>query len=293
MTVTHQSDTPIVWVDNVPYSITSQTESLLNQGIVPAELKEQISSLQGDDACFDFCRQRRLMKRALDQIRTGILPVSLTDLIASGSVPSEILFKLVQQKLIGKAEKLYQKKLLSDDTLKVIRTQLLTSEILPELKRAFLSDTAYYLYEKGEISKEILNGFNDGTIEPKYLLVIRRSYRKLCYLSEVESEHSYHEQPDEKGHLFRLESISDSRTEPDSMLFSEQNREYLMEALRWLSAEDYKLIYYIFFERISMRKIARMEGVSEGTIRYKKNVILGRLRTIFEEVMGLPYDAIF
>lgn len=84
------------------------------------------------------------MKRALDQIRTGILPVSLTDLIASGSVPSEILFKLVQQKLIGKAEKLYQKKLLSDDTLKVIRTQLLTSEILPELKRAFLSDTAYY-----------------------------------------------------------------------------------------------------------------------------------------------------
>lgn len=106
MTVTHQSDTPIVWVDNVPYSITSQTESLLNQGIVPAELKEQISSLQGDDACFDFCRQRRLMKRALDQIRTGILPVSLTDLIASGSVPSEILFKLVQQKLIGKAEKL-------------------------------------------------------------------------------------------------------------------------------------------------------------------------------------------
>ena len=135
MTVTHQSDTPIVWVDNVPYSITSQTESLLNQGIVPAELKEQISSLQGDDACFDFCRQRRLMKRALDQIRSGILPVSLTDLIASGSVPSEILFKLVQQKLIGKAEKLYQKKLLSDDTLKVIRTQLLTSEILPELKR--------------------------------------------------------------------------------------------------------------------------------------------------------------
>lgn len=69
MTVTHQSDTPIVWVDNVPYSITSQTESLLNQGIVPAELKEQISSLQGDDACFDFCRQRRLMKR--DWIRFG------------------------------------------------------------------------------------------------------------------------------------------------------------------------------------------------------------------------------
>ena len=77
------------------------------------------------------------------------------------------------------------------------------------------------------------------------------------------------------------------------MLFSEQNRQYLMEALEWLSAEDYKLIHYIFFERISMRKIARMEGVSEGTIRYKKNMILGRLRTIFEEVMGLPYDAIF
>ena len=70
MTVTHQSNTPIVWVDNVAYSITSQIESLLNQGIVPAELKEQISSLQGDDTCFDFCRQRRLMKRALDQIRT-------------------------------------------------------------------------------------------------------------------------------------------------------------------------------------------------------------------------------
>ena len=293
MAAKHQSDTPIVWVDNIPYNISSQTEALLNQGIVPTELKKQISSLQGDDTCFDFCRQRRLMKRALDQINAGILPASLTDLISSGSVPSEILFKLVQQKLIGKAEKLHKKKLLSDDTLKVIHTQLLTPEILPELKRAFLSDTACYLYEKVEISREILNGFNDGTIEPKYLLVIRRSYRKLCYLSEVESEHSFHEHPDEKGHLFRYESISDSKTEPDSMLFSEQNRQYLMEALEWLSAEDYKLIHYIFFERISMRKIARMEGVSEGTIRYKKNMILGRLRTIFEEVMGLPYDAIF
>ena len=40
MAAKHQSDTPIVWVDNIPYNISSQTEALLNQGIVPEELKK-------------------------------------------------------------------------------------------------------------------------------------------------------------------------------------------------------------------------------------------------------------
>lgn len=130
------------------------------------------------------------------------------------------MFKLTQKKLVGKAEKLCQKKLLSQDVLETVRKELLTPEILPDLKQAFLSDTALFLYEKGEISQEVLGGFHDGTIEAKYLLIIRRSYRKLCYLGEIESEHSIQERPDEKGRFYRHESVSDPKTEPNS-IFSE------------------------------------------------------------------------
>ena len=58
------------------------------------------------------------------------------------------------------------------------------------------------------------------------------------------------------------------------------------------SAEDLQLIRYIFFDCISMRQVAKMLGVSEGTIRYRKNQILARLKVILEKMMDLSQEAV-
>lgn len=281
-----------VCVDGKHYDINSVTKEQLRQGIVPSELKEKITRDLGSDACYDFCRQQRLIRQAMEQIKEGRLPRDLSDLIESGEVPADILYKLTQHKLVGKAEKLEKAVLLSKEVLNVVRKKYLTLEILPELKKAFLTDTALYLYHHNEISSDILEGIRDGTIEGKYLLVIRRYYRRLCYLGEVENNHSVQEQPDEKGKRYIHDSVCDSRTEPDYILFIQHQKQCVNDALEWLSPEDYQLIRYIFFDRISMRQIARNTGVSEGTIRYKKNQILGRLKVVLEHMMDVNQESV-
>lgn len=120
-----------VCVDGTYYDIDSGTKEKLREGIVPAALKEKITIDQGNDACYDFCRQQRLIRQAREQIESGQLPVELSDLIESGEVPADILYKLTQHKLVGKAEKLYKAGLLTEDTLKIVREKLITAEILP------------------------------------------------------------------------------------------------------------------------------------------------------------------
>ena len=53
-----------------------------------------------------------------------------------------------------------------------------------------------------------------------------------------------------------------------------------------------ELIRYIYFDCISMRQVAKMLGVSEGTIRYRKNQILARLKVILEKMMDLSQEAV-
>ena len=281
-----------VCVDGTYYDIDPGTKEKLREGIVPSALKEKITSDQGSDACYDFCRQQRLIRQAREQIENGQLPAELSDLIESGEVPADILYKLTQHKLVGKAEKLYKAGLLTEETLNTVRKKYLSREILPELKRAFLTDTALYLYRHNEISADTLNGIRDGTIEGKFILVIRRFHRRLCYLIETESSHSIQEQPDEKGQFYIRNSVSDTRTEPDYILFVQHQKQCLIDALKWLSAEDLQLIRYIYFDCISMRQVAKMLGVSEGTIRYRKNQILARLKVILEKMMDLSQEAV-
>ena len=83
-----------ITVDGLDYSIDTATAISLKDGIIPLELQERIREKQGDDVCFEFCRQRRLMKKVCDQIDAGELPETLRPLIESASVPAEILYKL-------------------------------------------------------------------------------------------------------------------------------------------------------------------------------------------------------
>ena len=67
-----------VKVGTVEYPIDSETAKRLREGDIPSELKSRITAEQGSEFCFDFCRQRRLMKRILDQIDSpGICALSL------------------------------------------------------------------------------------------------------------------------------------------------------------------------------------------------------------------------
>lgn len=60
--------TESITIDGTPYPITSDIASALKEGIIPIELQERIRLQQGDDVCFDFCRQRRLMKKSVTRL---------------------------------------------------------------------------------------------------------------------------------------------------------------------------------------------------------------------------------
>lgn len=124
-----------VCVDGTYYDIDPGTKEKLREGIVPSALKEKITRDQGSDACYDFCRQQRLIRQAREQIENGQLPAELSDLIESGEVPADILYKLTQHKLVGKAEKLYKAGLLTEKTLTTVRKKYLSKEILLQAVR--------------------------------------------------------------------------------------------------------------------------------------------------------------
>jgi RNA polymerase sigma factor (sigma-70 family) len=54
--------------------------------------------------------------------------------------------------------------------------------------------------------------------------------------------------------------------------------ELMLNAIEQLNAADKQLIRLLFFYEFSCREISRQLGVDEGTIRYRKNIILQKLR---------------
>jgi len=278
-----------ITIDGTSYPITSDIASALKEGIIPIELQEQIRHQQGDDVCFDFCRQRRLMKKVCDQIDAGELPEALRPLVESASVPAEILYKLYHKKLQAKADRLHKEHLITDEVLAVISKDILTAEIIAPLEHAFYVDIARYLYEHHEISREILEGVKQGDIDIKYIKVIRRYYRQMLSLSEVEQNHLASKEGLDLERLETLDAMTDG-TEMDKGLLQELNRTYLKEAMAWLPPEDARLIQRIYFERTPMTEIAEQLGVTEGTIRYHRTRILSKLKIILEDVMKLSRD---
>ena len=276
-------------IDGTIYAIDAITASALKEGVIPTELQERIKQQQGDDICFDFCRQRRLMKKICDQIDAGELPKTLRSLIESASVPSEILYKLYHKKLHAKADRLHKEHLITDEILAVISEDVLTAEIIAPLEHAFYVDIARYLYEHHEISREILEGVKQGEIDIKYIKVIRRYYRQMLSLSEVEQNHLASRDGVDLERLETLDAITDG-TEMEKGLIQELNQSYLKEAMAWLPSEDAKLIHQIYFDRIPMTEIAEQLGVTEGTIRYHRTRILSKLKIILEDVMKLSRD---
>ena len=278
-----------ITVDGMKYLIDTATALSLRNGVIPSELQEQIKEKQGDDICFEFCRQRRLMKKVCDQIDAGELPKSLRPLIESASVPAEILYKLYHKKLHAKADKLHKQNLLTDEVMTVISKDILTADIIAPLEHAFFVDTARYLYEHHEITHEILEGVQQGDIDIKYIKVIRRYYRQMLSLVEVERNHLASKDGLDMERIESLDEATDG-LEIEKGLMQELNQSYLKEALAWLPPAEAKLITQIYFDRIPMTELASRLEVSEGTIRYRRTQILSKLKVILVDVMKLSRD---
>ena len=280
-----------VRVGTVEYPIDSETAKRLREGEIPSELKSRITAEQGSEFCFDFCRQRRLMKRILDQIEEKTQPGHLRPLIESGAVPSEILYKLYHHHLIAKAEKMYQGKLISDKVMDTVREKLLTEEILKPLSYAFTVDTALYLYSRNEISQDILQGVKDGSVDPMFIRIIRRHYRYMTHQEEQQDKHSIHALDKEGNPVNDLgEQLEDSSHTYDFDMNSFFARELLAEAMEWLTEKEKELLRMIYYEHLPLTNIARQYHVTEGTVRYRRNQLLKRLRFILEDCMKLTSD---
>ena len=280
-----------VRVGTVEYPIDSETAKRLREGEIPSELKSRITAEQGSEFCFDFCRQRRLMKRILDQIEEKTQPGHLRPLIESGVVPSEILYKLYHHHLIAKAEKMYQGKLISDKVMDTVREKLLTEEILKPLSYAFTVDTALYLYSRNEISQDILQGVKDGSVDPMFIRIIRRHYRYMTHQEEQQDKHSIHALDKEENPVNDLgEQLEDSSHTYDFDMNSFFARELLAEAMEWLTEKEKELLRMIYYEHLPLTNIARQYHVTEGTVRYRRNQLLKRLRFILEDCMKLTSD---
>ena len=280
-------------IEGIPYNIDQDTNIQLQNGMIPRSLQEEIIDRQGKDTCFDFCRQRRLMKRICDQIQEGKQPSDILSLIKSGLVSSEILFKIYHHKLIGKTEKLYSKNLISEDILTTVKKHLITSEVLPQLDKAILIETAQYLYKQKEISRELLNGTVDGSVQSKFIRTIRRYYRQLQNSIEIEQKHTYCAYLNDDQYLPTAVYVSCPDSQIEKNMLAETTRNYLRKALAHLTADERSLIRRIYIDQIHLRPLAASIGVSEGTIRYRRDKILRKLRYILENDMNIHSDFFF
>lgn len=282
----------VLVIDGQEYVIDKDTANKLKAGEIPPALQAEITARQGDDIRFEFCRQRRLMKKICDKIDVGLLPESIRTLVESGAVPPEILYRLDKGKLLGKAEQLHAKHFLSSEVLETIRRDVLTAEIIKPLEQAIFADTAMYLWEHHEITGDILSDVLQGGIDIRYIKVIRRYSRQILNASEVERRHLLSIPDLNYENLESLNHLEDC-FDIGSGLVQEMYRRYLEEALSWLPSGDARLIEAIYFDCIPMTKIAEMYGVTEGTIRYHRNRIIARLKIILEDVMHLSRDILF
>lgn len=64
----------------------------------------------------------------------------------------------------------------------------------------------------------------------------------------------------------------------------------LEEAMEWLTDKEKELIRLLYYELLPLTVIARKYGVTEGTIRYRRDQILKRLRFILNDLMDIEAD---
>lgn len=60
--------------------------------------------------------------------------------------------------------------------------------------------------------------------------------------------------------------------------------------MEWLTEKEKELLRMIYYEHLPLTNIARQFHVTEGTVRYRRDQLLKRLRFILEDCMKLTSD---
>lgn len=284
---------PQVTAGRCTFPITLETYDTLMTGDVPKELIQRIRTQCGEEVAMDFKRKVLLIYRIREQIHKGELPDHLLPIVTNGLPSTEILQKLYEHKLPSKAEQLYRKNLITSKELHVVQTSLLSEEILPALSRALYLNTAEYLCSQSEITKDMLKGFYDGSIDLFYIPIIRRHYRKMKYGDELSEKFHLQAVPTQEDYNTPfVENLSGNQLSLEDMLSQKQAFEKLHEALEWLTPEDQELLRLIYEEKIPITTIAVQRGVDEKTIRWHRNQLLKKLRWILESIHHITPDSI-
>lgn len=281
-------------IDGTLFSVTKETLDALESGIITEELNHKLRKQKGEEYTYDYTRQIRLQKKVMDQITEGMLPEHLLPLVRTGKVPTEILQPLQAQKLIPKAEYLCKKNYISERDFHLIQSCTLTEALIPLLSRALLLDVADYLYSQNEISKQVLDGFHNGSISLNFVKVIRRHYRKMQYGQEISEKFhiSYPSTQDDFNTPF-YENLGDPNNTIEGILARQQITKVLDEAMSWLSFDEQELISDIYETNIKIKVLAQKYNVDERTIRYRRDAILKKLRFILETLMHVDYESLY
>lgn len=287
------AEPPAVTIGEQVFPIAAQDYDELMEGAVPATLSHRIQKTYGEEVAMDFAHKVHLIRQIQNQIEAGDLPRHLLPLVTSGLPSTEVLQNLSAHKLPRKAAQLYRRKLISKEEMDVIQSQLITEEILPALSRALLLYIAEYLYQHNEITRDILNGFYDGSIDLFFVPILQKQYRKMKYVEEVPKK--YYLLPPTTQEDFDesyLNNLPSQDAPLEELMIRQQNSEKLHEALTWLSPGEQKLIEDIYEKNIPISQIASAQGVQDRSIRWRRDQILKKLRWILETFHHIHRDSI-
>jgi RNA polymerase sigma-70 factor (ECF subfamily) len=112
-------------------------------------------------------------------------------------------------------------------------------------------------------------------------------YRSLSnsirdYMRRGKQEYHAEDYTDGAGHCYLLENLTGTGCEGPE---KEQKIEAMRKALSMLGEEEQELIYMNVLEGISLRRLAEMRGVPQGTLMARKHRLLARLnKRIMDEI---------
>ncbi len=127
----------------------------------------------------------------------------------------------------------------------------------------------YYLLVKGikvEVTETIYKEYWSETNREHYLTRLDREHHLLHF--------SDYDKPDD----MYINHITDNKLGVEEHLIAKERITCLHQALAKLDKEDYQLIHALYYQGKSLRKVAKVLGVSKTAVVKKRNKILKKLK---------------
>ncbi|MCK9521542.1 MAG: sigma-70 family RNA polymerase sigma factor [Proteobacteria bacterium] len=151
------------------------------------------------------------------------------------------------------------------------------------------------VYARARIQGAIFDRITTGTLLSRRLFRNATLYRRLRAEAEFDDDES--EQTDEylselaaQYCVIRHWDIEENQCDrllPDEQLIRKEDLALLAESIKALSPEESRIIVRVFFEDVTLRKIARERGCTTSWVSKRLRRALALLRKQFEERSGL------